>query len=112
MSEEVKKEQPAEKPAEEFVEVKLSKPINSFGEELSVLKLRRPTGADLIRIGNPVIFDPITDPPRITHDMPKMVQMLMRLSGVPTSSFDQLDPRDLVAASWAVTNYFLPTAGI
>jgi hypothetical protein len=101
-----------QKPAEDFVEVKLSKPINSFGEEISVLKFRKPTGADLIRVGNPVIFDPITDPPRITHDMPKMVQMLMRLSGVPTSSFDQLDTRDLTAAAWAVTNYFLPTPGI
>jgi hypothetical protein len=101
-----------EKPSEQFVEVKLSTPINSFGEEISVLKFRRPTGADLIRVGNPVIFDPITDPPRITHDMPKMVQMLVRLSGVPSSSFDHVDPRDLTAAAWAVTNFFLPTPGI
>jgi Phage tail assembly chaperone proteins, E, or 41 or 14 len=112
MSEAEMKKEAAEKPAEEFVEVTLSKPINSFGEQVSVLKLRKPTGADLIRIGNPVIFDPITDPPRITHDMPRMVQMLMRLSGVPTSSFDQLDPRDLVSCAWAVTNFFLPTPGI
>lgn len=120
MSKEAKKEEPAGKTAEDytgpteplFVEVKLSKPINSFGEEISVLKLRRPTGADLIRIGNPVIFDPITDPPRIVHDWSKMPSMLMRLSGVPTSSFEQVDPRDLTAAAWAITNYFLPTPGI
>jgi hypothetical protein len=93
---------------EERIEYQLTEPINAYGEEVKVLKMRKPTGLDLIRIGNPVTFYPMIDPPRIEHDMPKMVQMIARLSGVPSSSIERIDPRDLIGIAWLVSPFFIP----
>lgn len=100
-----------ETPAEDVIVIPLRKPINSFGEEVKELKCRRPIGAELVRIGNPVIFDPISDPPQIRHDYSKVVQWLVALSGVPSSSITQLPPSDLTKAAWDITPFFLPTTG-
>jgi hypothetical protein len=57
----------------------------------------------LIRVGNPVDWDPFSDPPRISHDMPKMIKMIARLTGLSSISLDLLAPQDLVSASWALS---------
>jgi tail assembly chaperone E/41/14-like protein len=89
-------------------EFELSKPIVAFSNEVKVLKIRRPTGADLIRIGNPVIFTPYLDPPRIEHDMGKVVAMVAALSNTPSPSLAALDPADLIGLAWAISPFFMP----
>jgi hypothetical protein len=98
-------------PAEEKradIEYTLSEPIPAYGEQVSVIKMRKPTGGDLIRIGNPVIFYPHIEPPKVEHDMPKMVAMIARLSGVPTSSLDRLTTGDLLGIAWTLSPFFIP----
>jgi hypothetical protein len=92
------------------IEYRLSEPIQAYGEEVTVIKLRKPTGGDLIRIGNPVLFYPHADPPKIEHDMIKMVTMIARLSvpPIPTSSMDQLSTGDLVGIAWTLSPFFIP----
>jgi len=90
------------------LEFKLSKPILSFGKQIDTLTLRKPTGADLIRIGNPVIFTPHVDPPRVEHDMARVIAMVAKLSGVPSTSLETLDPADLVGLAWAISPFFMP----
>ncbi|HEY2210275.1 MAG TPA: phage tail assembly protein [Bradyrhizobium sp.] len=98
----------AEDEEEERIEYQLTEPINAYGEDVKVLKLRMPTGSDLIRVGNPVAFYPNADPVKIEHDMPKMVQMIARLSGVPSSSVERMNPRDLIGVAWVLSPFFIP----
>jgi hypothetical protein len=89
----------------------LSRAIEAHGETVSVLIFREPTARDLLQIGNPVIFDPISDPPRVTHDERKMHAMLSLLGNVPPSSIAQLSPRDWVSCAWGLTPFFVPVPG-
>ncbi len=104
---------PPEEPIEDpnVITIKLSQPIPGFDGNISELRIKKPTGADLIRIGNPVNFDPISDPPRISHDMPKMIKMISRLTGLSSISLDLMAPQDLINASWALSPFFLPPPG-
>lgn len=98
----------AESPSDIIIEFKLKKPILSYGEQVSVLKIRKPTGADLVRVGNPVKFNPYVSPPSVEHDFTKLVAMVARLANVPSSSLEALDPEELTALAWELTNFFLP----
>lgn len=86
-------------------------PIPVFDETVKALTFRKPTGDDIIRLGNPVEFDAFADPPKIRHDMPTMVSMMARLSGAPTTSFRHMDPNDLVSCAWALSHFFIPMPG-
>ena len=112
MSSEVKKEEPvAEKPAEEFLEVNLSTPLNSFGEEITVLKMRRPNGVDLINLGQPCDLDPFSEPPRFIPNIAKSVVWASRLSGVPSTEFGKLSTNDLMTIGWKFVPFFSPNMG-
>lgn len=104
-------EKPDAPAGDDVIVFMLRKPIQAFDEKLAELRFRRPTGRDLIQIGNPVLFDPVSEPPRIQHDMPRVVAMLARLAEVPASSIEKLEPEDLVDAAWAVTPFFIPRLG-
>ena len=102
------KKQPSVVEEEERFDFNLSSPINSFGEMVSVLKWRRPNGADLIKVGNPIVFYPYLEPVKVEHDFVKVVQMMARLTGTPTSSLEKLDPEDIASFAWTITPFFIP----
>ena len=89
----------------------LAKPIQAHGETVSELRFREPTGADIVNVGNPVIFDMASDPPKVTHDDRKMAAMMARLANVPPSSIGLMGPQDWVACAWLLTPFFVPMAG-
>jgi hypothetical protein len=89
----------------------LSRAIKAGGEEVTELSFREPNGADILNVGNPVVIDMASDPPRVTHDERKMRAMISRLAAIPTSSVDQLSPQDWVGCAWALTPFFVPAAG-
>jgi Phage tail assembly chaperone proteins, E, or 41 or 14 len=95
----------------DHIYVKLSKPIRAYTEEVSVLKMRLPTTGDIVRVGNPVIFDPISDPPQISHNQQRMLNMVARLANVPSGSLEKMPPQDWVAVCWAVTPFLIPNPG-
>jgi tail assembly chaperone E/41/14-like protein len=88
----------------------LNKPIKSYGEEITAITMRRPNGHDLLIVGNPVLYYPHVDPPRVEHDFPKVVTMVARLSEpkIPTTSLAELDPLDIVGLAWAISPFFIP----
>lgn len=92
----------------DVIRYELSKPILAYGKQISVLEMSRPTGADLVRVGNPVIFTPFTDPPRVEHDFAKVIAMVARLAKVPSPSLEALDPDDLVGLAWGISPFFMP----
>jgi hypothetical protein len=93
----------------EFVVIKLTKPIKAHGETLEEIKCRAPTAADIIQIGNPVIYEFMIDGrPRITYDDGRMARMISLLGGVPPSSVAQMSPREFVSACWIMRDFFLP----
>jgi hypothetical protein len=87
----------------------LSKPIIAYGDEVKVLRLRKPTGADLLRVGNPVKFSPFTSPPTVEHDYAKVIAMAARLANVPSSSLEKLEPEELTSLAWELSPFFIPT---
>ena len=89
----------------------LAKPIKAHGEELTEINFRAPTVSDMLAVGNPAIFEPAMDPPRITHDERKMNAMIARLGNIPPSSVAQMDPQDWVSCAWLLTPFFVPMAG-
>ncbi|KWV59340.1 hypothetical protein AS156_31470 [Bradyrhizobium macuxiense] len=90
------------------IEFPLRTSITAYGEEVRVLKIRKPMGADLVAIGNPVKFSPFTSPPTVEHDFTKIVEMVARLANVPSSSLTKLDPEDLITLAWTITPFFVP----
>ncbi|GAC1040823.1 phage tail assembly protein [Rhizobium sp. No.120] len=82
--------------------------IEAHGEQVKELTLREPTGADVIAVGNPVQFDPISDPPRVLIDDKRMAAMISRLADVPPSSVAKLKPKDLISLGWFLTPFFMP----
>lgn len=72
------------------------------------LEFREPTAGDIVSIGNPVIFEPTFTPPRISHDAPRMNEMLARLAGVTPMLIAQMRPADWVTCAWRVSSFFLP----
>lgn len=89
----------------------LKTPIKSYGEDVKIIRMRRPTPRDLVTVGNPVIFYPHAEPVRIEHDYDKVVAMVARLSTdpvIPSSSLADLDLNDLVGLAWAISPFFTP----
>jgi len=105
--------EPTEEPIEDpdHIYVKLSKPINAYGDEVSVIKMRMPTAGDGMRVGNPVDFYPMTDPPLIRFNMPVVQAMVARLANIPSGSIEKMMPQDLVACGWKLAHFFLPPVG-
>lgn len=89
----------------------LQRPIPVFDEEVAELVFREPTGKDILEVGNPVVLDMASEPPRVTHDERKMTAMIARLANVPPSSVGRLTPQDWVACAWLLTNFFVPAPG-
>ena len=87
----------------------LKNPIQVFQDEVSTLTLRKPTGLDVIQLGNPVIFFPDSDSPRMEHDFPKMQRMIARLANIPQVSVGLMSAKDLIGLSWEISGFFLPT---
>jgi len=95
----------------DHIYVKLSKPIKSYGDEVSVIKMRLPTGGDGIRIGNPVDFYPMTDPPIVRFNMPLVQAMVARLANIPSGSIEKMASNDLMSCAWKLVPFFLPNLG-
>ena len=91
--------------------LELTRPIEAHGNTVTVLTFREPTARDLLAVGNPVIFDPISEPPKILHDEKRMNAMMSMLAAVPPSSIATMHPRDWVTCAWGLTPFFVPVPG-
>jgi hypothetical protein len=94
-------------PPEWPIVVKLRhKSINGNKREvLEELTFREPTGADIVRIGNPVF---ITSTGEIMFDERKMTAMMAQLSGVFPPLLDFMHPQDWNSCAYRLRRFFLP----
>jgi hypothetical protein len=86
----------------------LSKPIHAEDKSLTELVLREPTTDDVIKAGDPVKFDPISDPPSMDFDDARMAKMLSRLAEIPPSSIAKLATKDFAQLKWIIAPFFVP----
>lgn len=84
------------------------KNIRAHGDQIGELTFRAPTGADMIAVGNPVLWDPSGD---IEFDTRKLANMMSRLASVPTSAISEMDPRDTMTVAWMLARFFVPSFG-
>ena len=89
----------------------LEKPVPDIenpGEFLKEVTLREPSGTDMVEAGNPVDFDPISQPPKVSIDPRKMAAMISRLSALPPSVVGRMAPKDMINIGWVVAPFFVP----
>ena len=83
----------------------LTKKITAYNEELGELKLREPTGADIINHGIFVSFDSDN---KIEFDTKIGGDQIANLAGIPKTSVYQMAPKDIIAIFWILAPFFLP----
>lgn len=100
----------AEKPDDDLLIQALAKPVKAHGEDITELRCRRPTGKDVLELGNPVMVDPFADDPIKTarFDWGVMAPMIARLAGVPMSTLGACEPSDLTTLAWKLAVFLLP----
>ncbi|MBN9430814.1 MAG: phage tail assembly protein [Bosea sp.] len=99
--------------ADDKARVSLSRPIEAHGEPLTELVFREPTGGDIARCGNPVIWNPATQSiDDVRFDEAKMNKMIATLAGVPLSTVEKLPAHDWSVCAWTVAGFFLMPATI
>ncbi|MGX9966067.1 phage tail assembly protein [Roseomonas sp. F4] len=82
--------------------IPLSKPIQDQGEQVTALTLRLPTGKDLRTCGVPY---KLTQDSEIIIEAAAMHRMIGKLSGLLSSSIDQLTAGDWNAAAQEVLGF-------
>jgi hypothetical protein len=74
-------------------------------EQLDELSFREPTGADIIRLGNPVWINTAGE---IMFDERKMTMMMAQLSGVLYPLLEAMHPQDWNSCAYRLRRFFLP----
>lgn len=97
-----------ERPKE--VVIKLAVPVQAHGETLNEMKFRRPTGKDIMAIGDdyPIHIDWSTG--QVRPNPPAMGQMMSLLAAVPPSTIASMDAEDWSTCAHALMGFFPPGA--
>jgi hypothetical protein len=74
-------------------------------EQLEQLTFREPTGADILRVGNPVWINTAGE---IMFDERKMTAMMAQLSGVLYPLLEAMHPQDWNSCAYRLRRFFLP----
>lgn len=92
-----------ERPRE--IVIDLFGPAQAHGEPLKQLKFRRPTGGDIMKLGElPIKFDRNG---AISINPSVMGEMMSILAAVPPSTIDRLDSEDWLACSYGLARFFV-----
>jgi hypothetical protein len=84
---------------------KLDYEIDAHGEKVKELVFREPTGADIVRHGNPIRLD-------LYMNEANMESQMVALAAVPPSTIRQLKARDWNTIAFELTaRFFVPTLG-
>lgn len=87
----------------------LSVPINAHGQQTDTLHLRRPSTAEVRKIGRlPYVL--VDDQGKFTPQIDVVAQYLVVCAGIPPSAVDQLDLHDLNQLAWVVCGFFMTAA--
>jgi hypothetical protein len=105
-------EAPAEKPKVRLkqVVIKLENPVLAHGDMVSQLTFRRPTGADIMAMGEGYPININWQTGAVTPNPPVMGDMMSRLAEVPPSTIKALDAEDWSTCAHALMRFFPPGA--
>lgn len=84
------------------MKIKLSKPINAHGEDVSELELAEPSTGDLIDLGDPMT---INSDESICFKNDVIAKYISRLAKIPMSSVRELARADFIACKTAVAGF-------
>lgn len=82
--------------------IKLSKPIQAHGEEVTELEIQEPTTGDLIDLGDPMS---ISDDSSITFKNDVIAKYISRLAKIPMSSVRELSRSDFTECKTVVAGF-------
>jgi Phage tail assembly chaperone proteins, E, or 41 or 14 len=90
--------------------VELTVPVQAHGEEIKKLVFRRPTGGDLMALGEgwPININYQTG--QITPNPAAMGAMMSALAGVPPSTIRNISSDDWATCAWKLMGFFTPGA--
>lgn len=86
--------------------IKLSKPLEAHGEQVTELTLREPTTADVIDNGQPFLVIPTDDEPAIEIRTKVIARYISLLAGIPLSSVKELSIGDFSKCQGMVMGFF------
>jgi tail assembly chaperone E/41/14-like protein len=92
--------------------VKLLKPVEAYGEPLTEIELREPTGKDIRKCG--VMFKSWTDDNGVQcngADAEAVARSISLLGNIPMGAVDALSARDFLKCMEAVTSFFSDADG-
>lgn len=85
--------------------IKLSTPIQAYGEQVTELTLRRPTSRECRQIGH--LPYRIEKDESVGLNLDVAAKYIVVCAGIPSSSVDQLDVTDLNGLAWALAGFFM-----
>lgn len=86
--------------------MKLSKPIQAYGEEVHVINLREPTTADARAIKS-LPYTISGDEGNVVLLLDVCAKYIARLADLPASAVDQIPLSEFHVMAWEVATYFL-----
>jgi hypothetical protein len=101
-------EKPKERPKE--IVIDLVTPVQAHGEMLKQMKFRRPTGGDIMEMGNGYPININWETGQVTPNPAVMGAMMARLATVPPSTIKALDAEDWSTCAHALMGFFPPGA--
>lgn len=84
--------------------IKLRKPIDAHGKELTELEMKEPTTGDLIDCGDPMVIG-VDETVSFKNDV--IARYISKLSGVPMSSVRELSPADFMECKTVITGFLV-----
>lgn len=90
--------------------IDLVTPVQAHGEEIKQLKFRRPTGGDIMALGDgyPININWTTG--QVTPNPKVMGEIMSQLASVPPSTIRSLDAEDWSTCAHALMGFFPPGA--
>jgi hypothetical protein len=97
-----------ETPASKDLVIDLQTPVMANGEMLKQIRFRRPTGGDIMAIGEGYPININWSTGQIMPNPPVMGQMMSILAAVPPSTIKALDMEDWSTCAFALMRFFPP----
>jgi len=90
--------------------IRLGKPLIAHGDEVTELRFREPTAADIEACGSPVTIDFLNQSePKMIYETKAMFAMMSRLAAVPPSTIKSMRTKDWEYAALALAHrFFIP----
>jgi hypothetical protein len=103
-------EEPAKKIRPKEITIELNTPVQAHGETLNKMTFRRPTGGDLITIGDTYPIHMNFQTGEVRPNPPAMAEMMTILAAVPMSTIKSMDSEDFATCAYALMGFFPPGA--